>query len=382
MFGGGCPAKRVRLIAEQCEWKLKFAAHQSKPGMCFKNVSDVLMSQLQPVNPKAPRTPMDFVPPPDDIDFGTSGPPCVDMTIKNNNKVVLSSCVARGHGKSGSGVKMTEDFMTKYEPLVMIVEMVLGANVKYGMSPDTNLTAMEGRFREAGYEMQTLTAYAEHWIPHRRARFYIVCVHKQKFAAMHGGSIALPMVMHDLKSLWQDRFCNITVPSDYALCMKDFLLPHDHPLVQAHLQQLDQRAPAAPPNKKRRLSESAPPAEIEAEQDEIKWHNVHKVYYESIGLEYKPEHENSFRFQYADCLWYRARPAREREIILAEDEKNPVGFVGTEEEKSLDESAIVVSHRVSYVRVFVFATSFFCCCLWWDVFRSWVAIGRMFSLMG
>ena len=102
------------------------------------------------------------------------------------------------------------------------------------------------------------------------------------------------------------------------------------------------------------MSESAPPAEIEAEQDDDKWHNVHKVYYESIGLKYTPEHENSFRCQYADCLWYRARPAREREIILAEDETNPVAFVGTEEEKSLDESAIVLSHRASVVRVFVF----------------------------
>ena len=67
-----------------------------------------------------------------------------------------------------------------------------------------------------------------------------------------------------------------------------------------------------------------------------------------MDFEYKPERENPFRFQYTDCLWYQARPLREREIILAEDEKNPIGFVGTEEEKSLDESALVLSHRVSH----------------------------------
>ena len=76
-----------------------------------------------------------------------------------------------------------------------------------------------------------------------------------------------------------------------------------------------------------------------------------RAYYEGIGLKYTPEHESPFRFQYADSLWYRTRPVREREIILAEDEANPVGFVGTEEDRSLDESALVLSHRASVLIV-------------------------------
>ena len=107
LFGGGRTAERIRLIAEQMEWKLKIAAHQSKPLMCFKNVSEVLMSKLQPVNPNNPRSPLDAVDAPTDIEFGMAGPPCVDMTIKNNKKVALSTCVAQGKGKSGSGVQMT-----------------------------------------------------------------------------------------------------------------------------------------------------------------------------------------------------------------------------------------------------------------------------------
>ena len=75
--------------------------------------------------------------------------------------------------------------------------------------------------------------------------------------------------------------------------------------------------------------------------------NLNKAYYESIGLEYKPEHENPFRFQYKNCLWYQARPLRQREIILAEDEKNPVAFVGPGYMKTFDASALVPSHRVS-----------------------------------
>ena len=100
--------------------------------------------------------------------------------------------------------------------------------------------------------------------------------------------------------------------------------------------------------KKRRVSEPEPLAEVEQDEKGAKdWPNVNKAYYESIGLEYKPEHENPFRFQYKHCLWYQARSLRQREIILAEDENNPVAFVGPEEEKSLDESAIVLLHRVS-----------------------------------
>ena len=99
--------------------------------------------------------------------------------------------------------------------------------------------------------------------------------------------------------------------------------------------------------KKRRVSEPESLAEVEQDEKGAKdWPNVNKAYYESIGLEYKPEHENPFRFQYTDCLWYRARPLREREIILAEDEKNPIGFAGTEEEKCLDEFALVLTDTI------------------------------------
>jgi hypothetical protein len=189
LFGGGCPTERVRLIADRsdrCEWKLKFAARQSKPSICLKDARDALTSQLQPVNPNAPRTPMDAVPPPDDIGFGMAGPPSDVLKIKT-----------------------TEDFMKKYEPLVMIVEMVGRTHVKHS-TLEADLALMEGRFKGAGYEVQTLTAHAEHWVPQRRGRFYVVCVHNQKYDSIHGGSNALPVVMHDLSSLWQDRFCNIS----------------------------------------------------------------------------------------------------------------------------------------------------------------------------
>ena len=96
-----------------------------------------------------------------------------------------------------------------------------------------------------------------------------------------------------------------------------------------------------PPIKQRCLSE-----QIVDEKGAKDWPNVNKAYYKSIGLRYKSEHENPFRFQYSDCLWYQARTLREREIILAEDEKNPVSFVGTEEEKSLDESAFILTDTI------------------------------------
>ena len=251
---------------------------------------------------------------------------------------------------------MTAEFMEKYRPLIMIVEMVFGANVKYQGSIETNLDAMEKSFIERGFSVQSLTARADAVIPQTRHRFYIVCVHREQYAFMHRGhsdAIALPVAMHNLKSLWEDRLCCIKVPSDYALCMKDFLLPSDHPYVQAHMELLEEKAKlldgqAPPPKKRRRVSEPESLAEVEQDEKGARdWPNVNKAYYESIGLEYKPEHENPFRFQYTDCLWYRARPLREREIILAEDEKNPIGFLGSQEEKSLDESALVLSHRVS-----------------------------------
>ena len=202
MFGGGCSIDPPRLIAEQVEWKLKFASNQSKPYLCFKDVGDTLLSQLQPVNPNAPQMPMDFVPPPDNIDFGIAGPPGVDMIIQNNNKAVLSSCVALGTGKSGSGVRMTQEFMRKYKPLVMIVEIAMGANVTYSRCMEMNLDALEALFKEAGYEVQTLSTYADRWLSQRRARFYMACVHNEKFEAVHCGSIALLGAMQDLRSLW------------------------------------------------------------------------------------------------------------------------------------------------------------------------------------
>ena len=115
--------------------------------------------------------------------------------------------------------------MKKYRPLVMIVEMVLGADVKYQSSIETNLKAMESNFIEQGYMVQSLTANAIQFFPQVRSRFYIVCVHIAKYASLHGfhHSIALAAAMHNLKSLWEDRLCCIKVPSDYALCMKDFL---------------------------------------------------------------------------------------------------------------------------------------------------------------
>ena len=253
---------------------------------------------------------------------------------------------------------MTAEFMEKYRPLIMIVEMVFGANVKYHGSIETNLDAMEKSFIEKGFSVQPLTARADAFIPHMRNRFYIVCVHGEQYAFMHRGrsdAIALPVAMHNLKSLWEDRLCCIKVPSDYALCMKDFLLPSDHPYMQAHMELVEEKAKLQgnrqappPPKKRRRVSEPESLAEVEQDEKGARdWPNVNKAYYESIGLEYKPEHENHFRFQYTDCLWYHARPLREREIILAEDEKNPIGFLGSQEEKSLDESALVLSHRVN-----------------------------------
>ena len=149
---------------------------------------------------------------PTDIAFGMTGPPCADMTIKNNRKVALSTCVALGQGKSGSGVHMTAEFMEKYKPLVMIVEMVFGANVKYQGSIETNLDAMEKSFIEKGFSVQSLSARADAVIPQMRNRFYIVCVHCEAYAFMHRGhsdSIAFPVAMHNLKSLWEDRLCCI-----------------------------------------------------------------------------------------------------------------------------------------------------------------------------
>ena len=82
----------------------------------------------------------------------------------------------------------------------------------------------------------------------------------------------------------------------------------------------------------------------------MKWHNLHIEHYNSIGLKYRPEHKNPLRSRYADSLWYRVLPTREREIILAEDEKKPIGFLnpflGTEDERGLDECTIILSHRV------------------------------------
>ena len=223
--------------------------------------------------------------------------------------------------------------------------MVTGATVTYKCSLETNLDAMEVLFKEVGYEVLTLSTYADRWVSQRRARFYVVCVHKDKFAAVHGGSIALTSVMKDLKSIWLDRFSKITVHADYALRMKDLLLPDAHPLVQAHLLQLERASFA---HKKRRLSESAPADVSEADQDDkIKWHKHHIDHYKNIGLEYRPEHENPYRFLYTDSLFYGSRPTREREIILAEDEKNQIGFSGSEAERSLDECTLVLSHRVS-----------------------------------
>ena len=174
LFGGGCSIVPPWLIAEQVEWKLKFASNQSKPYLCFKDVGDTLLSQLQPVNPNAPQMPMDLVPPPDNIDFGIAGPPGVDMIIQNNNKAVLSSCVALGTGKSGSGVRMTQEFMRKYKPLVMIVERVpLGnhvsyrsshAHVSFSRSMETSLDDTEALFKEVGYEVLTLSACASRWV--------------------------------------------------------------------------------------------------------------------------------------------------------------------------------------------------------------------------
>ena len=84
----------------------------------------------------------------------------------------------------------------------------------------------------------------------------------------------------------------------------------------------------------------------------MKWHNLHIEHYNSIGLKYSPEHKNPLRFRYTDSLCYRALTTREREIILAEDEKKPIGclnaFLGTEDQRGLDECTIVLSHRVSH----------------------------------
>ena len=48
-----------------------------------------------------------------------------------------------------------------------------------------------------------------------------------------------------------------------------------------------------------------------------------------------------------DTITQQYNTAEDHIYILAEDEKNPVGFLGSEEEKSLDESFCVLSHRVS-----------------------------------
>ena len=136
--------------------------------------------------------------------------------------------------------------MKRYRPLVMIVEMVLGANIQYQSSIETNLKAMESNVIEQGYMVQSLTVHATQFLPQSRSRFYIVCVDIAKYASLHGfrNSVALAAAMRNLKSLWEDRLCCIKVPSDYALCMNDFLLPSDHPCVQAHLELVEKKGKA------------------------------------------------------------------------------------------------------------------------------------------
>ena len=139
-----------------------------------------------------------------------------------------------------------------------------------------------------------------------RGRFYIVCVRKDIFASVNGYSVALFVAMHILNSLW-DSLSAIKEHSEYALCLKDFMLPVADPLVYEHVEVAQKRAiqlqgRTAPPHNKRRLSESSEEP-TEHDKDANDWPAVSKAYYESIGLEYKPEADNIFRSHFTDCAW-------------------------------------------------------------------------------
>ena len=97
------------------------------------------------------------------------------------------------------------------------------------------------------------------------------------------------------------------------------------------------------PEKKRRLSESAPTAAIEAQASSFT-----KPLKSGLGFDSRPEHENPLCSLYDDSLLYRAHSTTERKIILAEDEKNPVAPLGAEDEWSLEKCTLVLSDRVSH----------------------------------
>ena len=91
-------------MSESVKWKAAWAQRQSSPGACFGKFSDLLGGQAKQWDHTV-LTP---------VDCGNVlllGPPCKDLTRKNNGHKAKSSCVSEGTGASGSAMHTVRDFL-------------------------------------------------------------------------------------------------------------------------------------------------------------------------------------------------------------------------------------------------------------------------------
>ena len=336
-------------MSESVQWKAHWAQQQSSPGACFGQFSTLLEGQAKQWNHAGSSKYQTVLTPVDPGNVLLLGPPCKDLTRKNNAHKAKSSCVSEGTGASGSAMHAVRDFLKIHAPLIVLLEQVKGCMVRYNSQP-SNYDQIVEILESAGYMVRTPELNSSLWVPQHRARLYFTAIHIEKYSNAMPGENLLER-MDEYMTLCNEMSASQGLPAERALTLDDFIMPLEHPSCQSAYEQVVRKASkidaaiAADPcafragrGKKRHLADdSDDEGDVIADSSSpTPWPEIHQREYERAGLEYKPCTQNEFSILYQNNAFYRSLPPRCRECVLFFDQTRPMTEIDAERYPSID----------------------------------------------
>jgi len=324
--------------------------------------------------------------------FHTSGTPCWDFTLKNNNRGSRKNAVKDSKGVSGIAMNEVLQALKASGVFWAILEQVGGVDVHYSGQDQSNLQEFIQKAEEKGFAIAVMEICEKAHLPHHRRRKYIGLVNIGLAMQVPGLAIGLHERMREWAAL-AESFNDVDLPEEYRLVPRDFILQHDHTLVcaaredadataakkatmesdpiQRRLDTVKKKRPAEPPRGKKqggdtkraktiggrpvRCAVNASDAfdaptdpsghGIASDSDDADadastthrammlpgWMGVHDTAHRRAFGDYIMSHENLLRLEYLHNGFFHALEPRFQECVLFWDRKDPLRDLGVEE---------------------------------------------------
>ena len=160
------------------------------------------------------------------------GPPCKDLTRKNNAHKAKAACVAEGSGASGSAMHHVRDFLKLNAPLMVLLEQVKGCTVKYeSRKGRSNYDDIVEILVMGGYMVRTVELDSSIWIPQQRVRIYFVGIHMDTYSKTMPDENLMER-MDEFVRVCNEMSADGRLPPGRELTLDDFIMPLTHPSCQ------------------------------------------------------------------------------------------------------------------------------------------------------